>query len=368
MELRVYLLFLFILCLSSLTSTTESKCAKRPIIFNFGDSNSDTGGFTAGRGIQIGPPYGRLFFRRPSSGRFCDGRLIIDFLCQSINARFLSPYMESLGADFTNGANFAVSGSATLPKTLPFPLSVQVLQFLHFKNRSLELISMGSKNLITIDEYKSALYMIDIGQNDLDLAFSNNLSYAQIMTETIPPALEEIKVAIKTLYEDGGRNFWVHNTGPIGCLPQKLALYKRPNSAVDRLGCLQFFNDAARAFNNGLRSLCDKLRSDLKSAIIVHVDVFTIKYDLFSNPAKYGFENLFMTCCGSGDPPYNYNRNATCGRPAHQVCPMGSRYISWDSLHYAEAPNQIVSSKILSNHYSTPNIQFDFFFHNSCII
>lgn len=30
-------------------------------------------------------------------------------------------------------------------------------------------------------------------------------------------------IQIQTIYKHGGQNFWVHNTGPLGCLPQKLA-------------------------------------------------------------------------------------------------------------------------------------------------
>ncbi|KAG8068822.1 hypothetical protein GUJ93_ZPchr0005g14363 [Zizania palustris] len=50
-----------------------------PAVFNFGDSNSDTGGRVAAGFESIAPPYGSTFFGSPS-GRFCDGRLIIDFL------------------------------------------------------------------------------------------------------------------------------------------------------------------------------------------------------------------------------------------------------------------------------------------------
>jgi hypothetical protein len=52
----------------------------RCVMFNFGDSNSDTGGLAAGAGFRLHRPFGRRFFGRPS-GRFSDGRLYIDFLC-----------------------------------------------------------------------------------------------------------------------------------------------------------------------------------------------------------------------------------------------------------------------------------------------
>lgn len=57
---------------------TTSKIKHFPAIFNFGDSNSDTGGLTAVYG-QAPPPNGETFFGG-SAGRFCDGRLVIDFL------------------------------------------------------------------------------------------------------------------------------------------------------------------------------------------------------------------------------------------------------------------------------------------------
>lgn len=49
-----------------------------PAIFNFGDSNTDTGGFAASF-VQPPPPFGVTYFRKPA-GRLCDGRLIIDFI------------------------------------------------------------------------------------------------------------------------------------------------------------------------------------------------------------------------------------------------------------------------------------------------
>lgn len=49
-----------------------------PAIFNFGDSNSDTGGKSAAF-HRIPYPNGETFFHKPS-GRYCDGKLIIDFI------------------------------------------------------------------------------------------------------------------------------------------------------------------------------------------------------------------------------------------------------------------------------------------------
>lgn len=58
--------------------------------------------------------------------------------------------MESLGSDFSHGANFAVVGSSTLPKFRPFNLNIQVLQFLRFKSRSLEIAHGTSLLILTL--------------------------------------------------------------------------------------------------------------------------------------------------------------------------------------------------------------------------
>lgn len=61
----------------SLAGGHASDC-RFPAVFNFGDSNSDTGGLSAVFG-QAPPPHGETFFRTPS-GRYCDGRLVVDFI------------------------------------------------------------------------------------------------------------------------------------------------------------------------------------------------------------------------------------------------------------------------------------------------
>lgn len=55
-----------------------------PVVFNFSDSNSDTGGRIAVGFKSIAPPYGSTFFGSPSIC-FYDGRLIIDFLSKHIS-------------------------------------------------------------------------------------------------------------------------------------------------------------------------------------------------------------------------------------------------------------------------------------------
>lgn len=71
--------------ISNLYEDQSSSC-QFPAIFNFGDSNSDTGSVSA----VFGPfrlPYGMTYFHKPS-GRLSDGRLIIDFIGKFIKNVF----------------------------------------------------------------------------------------------------------------------------------------------------------------------------------------------------------------------------------------------------------------------------------------
>lgn len=74
---------IFCLPFMLLPVSIHCQCIKKPIIFNFGDSNSDTGGYADGLGFNFAPPNGRTYFHQPA-GRLSDGRLMIDFLCKPI--------------------------------------------------------------------------------------------------------------------------------------------------------------------------------------------------------------------------------------------------------------------------------------------
>ncbi|XP_057790371.1 GDSL esterase/lipase LIP-4-like isoform X1 [Salvia miltiorrhiza] len=340
---------------SMLMFDAASQCSRKAVMFNFGDSNSDTGGLAAAMGYEFGYPDGRAFFHRPT-GRLCDGRLIIDFLCENVKSNYLSPYLESVEPDFSNGANFAIAGSATLPRYVAFSLSVQILEFRRFRNHSLQLQSKG--HVVGEDDFKNGLYMIDIGQNDLTAAF-NNVPYDQVL-EKIPSFISEIKDAMWSIYLTGGKKLWVHNTGPLGCLPEKLGTLKPTASQVDEHGCVASMNQAAQVFNSQLRDLCQQLRGQMKDSTIVYVDVYSIKYSLIANSSS------LMACCGHGGPPYNFDPKIKCRDAGCNVCEegTGTGYVSWDGVHYTQAANTIVASAILSTKYSTPTLPFNFFCNN----
>ncbi|XP_027367259.1 GDSL esterase/lipase At1g54790-like isoform X2 [Abrus precatorius] len=359
----LFQVFLFCFC-SAVANSVEFSY---PAVFNFGDSNSDTGELAAGLGFLLAPPNGQNYFNSPS-GRFCNGRLIVDFLMDAMKLPFLNAYMDSVGLpNFQQGCNFAAAGSTILPATAksisPFGFGVQVSQFLRFRARVLELLE-GKKldqYIPSEDCFEKGLYMFDIGQNDLAGAFySKNLN--QILA-SIPTILLEFETGIKKLYDHGARNLWIHNTGPLGCLPQVVAKFGTNPSKLDELGCVSSHNQAAKTFNLQLQVLCNKLKGQYTDANITYVDIFTIKSDLIANYSRHGFEQPIMACCGYGGPPLNYDSRVSCGLTkilngttiTAKGCNDSSVYVNWDGIHYTEAANQYVASQILSrNYYNTP--------------
>jgi len=80
MKYTAIILILLQCCLALKANSTILH--KYESIFNFGDSLSDTGNYLRSAGdhaILPMSPYGKTFFGHPT-GRFSDGRLIIDFI------------------------------------------------------------------------------------------------------------------------------------------------------------------------------------------------------------------------------------------------------------------------------------------------
>ncbi|KAE8678154.1 GDSL esterase/lipase [Hibiscus syriacus] len=366
MASKRYILQIFVLMFIFLPFT-NSIHFKFPSIFNFGDSNSDTGELISAGIESLEQPHGQSYFQIPS-GRYCDGRLIIDFLMDAMDLPFLNAYLDSIGIpSFRKGCNFAAAGSTIQPASAqavsPFSFGVQVAQFIRFKGRVLELLAKGKrlyKYLPAQDYFQKGLYMFDIGQNDLAGAFYSK-TYDQVLA-TIPTILIEFETGIKTLYDQGARNFWIHNTGPLGCLAQNVAKFGTDPSILNEQGCVSKHNQAAKVFNLQLHALTKKLQGQYMDSNFTYVDIYTIKYNLISNYSKFGFEQPIMACCGFGGPPLNYDSRIACGKTKEingatvtaKACNDSSEYINWDGIHYSEAANQYVSSQILTGKYSDP--------------
>ncbi|KAK7258553.1 hypothetical protein RIF29_24133 [Crotalaria pallida] len=351
----IFIIWMVIIISSLVGSSTSSVCEFEGM-FNFGDSNSDTGGFYSAFPPQVSP-YGKTYFKKPV-GRASDGRLIVDFLAQALGLPFLSPYLQSIGSDYRHGANFANSASTVIPPTAslfvsglsPFYLGIQLRQMEQFKARVGDLFNQQKirfgANLPSPDIFGKSIYTIYIGQND----FTSKLAYGGInaLRGYIPQIISQIDATIKELYLQGGRTFLVFNLGPIGCYPGYMVEIYHESSDVDEFGCVVSHNNVVYEYNKLLQETLTQTRGSLKGASLIYVDTHSTLLKLFQYPTTYGFKYSTKACCGHGGGDHNFNPKILCGNLAASACHDPQNYVSWDGIHLTEAANKIVTRTILN--------------------
>lgn len=335
-------------------------------LYNLGDSNSDTGSVSATFG-RVQPPNGRTFFGKPS-GRLSDGRLLIDFIAEKLGFPHLPAYLDFVASDFMHGANFAANGATiqNLDTKLctagfnPLTLHVQLSQIKQLKERSGESYARGksypSKILLPKPEsFLRALFTLDIGQNDLHAGL-NSLTEEQVKA-TIPQIIDHFSVAVEKLFHLGARAFWIHNTGPIGCLPYFVVQHPPEPNNTDPCGCIKSYNELAQEFNKQLREKIAMLQSELQEALLVYVDIYSAKYSLIREGKSEGFSNSLGYCCGRLGVAFCSERAMVNGTEVSgHACSNPSEFISWDGVHYTEAANKWLANHILGGDFSEPAV------------
>ncbi|XP_047333812.1 GDSL esterase/lipase At4g01130 [Impatiens glandulifera] len=363
-KLQILLLLLLLLFVYG-RHLIESKCEFKAI-YNFGDSNTDTGGFWSAFPAQ-NSPFGMTYFNKPV-GRATDGRVIIDFLAQGIGLPFISPYLKSIGSNFTNGANFATLASTVLiPNTSlfvtgisPFSLAIQINQMKQFKALAIEFHSKGSKELPAPDTFAKSLYTFYIGQNDFTSDIGNGLD--RVLKDVMPKVIGTIDWSIKELYIMGGRTFMILNLAPVGCYPSMLAQIPHENSDVDEYGCMKSMNEGVVEYNEMLKKALNETRKQIPDANIIYVDVHSVLLDLFQHPTSHGLKHGIKACCGYGGGIWNFDGKCYCGNHktingrtiTARACGDPQNYVSFDGIHATDITNKIVTQAILSGSIFEP--------------
>lgn len=204
---------------------------------------------------------------------------------------------------------------------------------------------------------------------------------------------------LQKLYQQGARTFWIHNTGPIGCLPLSRVYFSGSGPGFyDQNGCVKSHNDVAVEYNRQLKERVVRLRAQLSHAALTYVDVYAAKYDLISNTGMHGniyvpartraisimAESIINTllsnlinfdflnvagfleplkiCCGhyEGDQSHHVG----CGQKKYvngsevfgTSCGNPSMYVSWDGVHYSDAANHWIANRILGGAFSDPPV------------
>ncbi|XP_027931133.1 GDSL esterase/lipase At1g28600-like [Vigna unguiculata] len=348
-------------CLAS----SKSELCSYTSIFSFGDSLADTGNLYLSSEPPLSnhcffPPYGETFFHHVS-GRCSDGRLIIDFIGESLGIPPLKPYLGKKNDEWNwkdGGANFAVAGATALESTffedrgIPVKTNYSLsVQFTWFKDLLSTLCNSSPQSCL--EEVKNSLFLVgEIGGNDLNHALYIGKSIIEVKTY-VPHVINAISSITKELIGLGAHTLMVPGNLPIGCGAIYLTIYEtKDEKQYDKFGCLKWLNEFSKYYNHNLQIELNKLRALYPHVNIIYVDYYNAAMTLYRRPAKFGFIG-FKACCGKGGS-YNFNASIMCGDPSVNVCGDPSKYIGWDGIHLTEAAYKLIAQAFIEGPHSQP--------------
>ncbi|KAK4368380.1 hypothetical protein RND71_012172 [Anisodus tanguticus] len=341
-------------------------------IISFGDSLADTGNLirlsrSNNHVTSAVLPYGETFFHHPT-GRFSDGRLVIDFIAESMGFPFLPPYagvmknMSSSKNSIIKGVNFAVAGATAV--------DISFLEKRGIKNPATN-VSLGTQ----LDWFKQMLPILcksptscrkflgnalvlmgEIGGNDYNHPFSQGKSGEEV-NSYVPAVISAIGLAINELIELGAQTLIVPGNLPIGCSSSYLTTFKdsNKNDYDTSTGCINWLNDFAEYHNQLLQEEIHRIREIHPHANIIYADYYNAAMQIYKSPKTFGFTSTIVACCGGGGP-YNFKSNIKCGSPSSNVCENPSSYFSWDGVHLTEAAYKLIAKGLLQGPYTIPHM------------
>ncbi|XP_049394056.1 GDSL esterase/lipase At1g28590-like [Solanum stenotomum] len=340
-------------------------------IISFGDSLADTGNLirlSKSNKIVASSvlPYGETFFHHPT-GRFSDGRLVIDFIAEGMGFPLVPPYVGvmknmSRSKNSLRGVNFAVAGATAV--------DISYLEKRGIKNPATN-VSLGTqlewfKQMLPIlcdsptsckEFLENSLFLMgEIGGNDYNHPFSQGKSGEDVQS-FVPAVISAIGLAINELIELGAQTLIVPGNLPIGCSASYLTIFKNSNKEDydDSTGCINWLNDFAEYHNQLLQQEIHKLREIHPHANIIYADYYNAAMQIYKSPKKFGFTSTIVACCGGGGP-YNYDSKRPCGSPSSNYCDTPSSYVSWDGVHLTEAAYKLIAKGLLQGPYTIPQM------------
>ncbi|KAJ6828542.1 GDSL esterase/lipase-like [Iris pallida] len=357
------LFFFFSVFLSGLRNADGSSCYKS--IISFGDSIADTGNLLLlNGGGSAGPgrlPYGETYFHH-STGRFSDGRLIIDFIAEAVGLPLVPPYAGGAqnSSSFKSGVNFAVGGGTALSSDFFRKKGIMVsngysldVQMGWFKKLLPSLCSSDSECKDTLG--KSLFLVGEIGGNDYNNAILQKRTMKELRT-LVPSVVSAIGSTIAELIGMGATTLVVPGNFPIGCNSVLLTTFKNsPQSDYDEhTGCIKWLNEFAEYQNSKLQEELDSLRQQHPSAQIIYADYYNATLSMFRSPGSFGFgDDVLKACCGGGGP-YNADPGVLCWDAGAKLCDDPSKYVCWDGVHLTEAAYRTIANQLLAGPLAMP--------------
>ncbi|MED6145580.1 hypothetical protein PIB30_026572 [Stylosanthes scabra] len=261
-----------------ISSTTSSSTRCYKAIYSFGDSLADTGNdayddtrtLPSSQTLALNLPYGETYFHHPT-GRWSDGRLIVDFIAEKMGLPLLKPYLGIKNGNIkdwnpTEGVNFAVAGATAVDSSFylekgiyniatNYSLGVQLDLFMDLLP-SICNSSSGCKEVLG-----SSLFLVgEIGGNDFNHPLFLYKSITEIRTY-VPLVVNQISLAINKLINLGAKTLMVPGNFPLGCNFRFLIMYETADkSEYDEVGCLKWLNKFTQYYNKQLYAELNRLQ------------------------------------------------------------------------------------------------------------
>jgi phospholipase/lecithinase/hemolysin len=361
-------------------------------IFVFGDSLSDTGNvqiaFPGNSLTTLNYPYGEsyTFTNEPGRNRYCDGRIVPDFIAQAFGFPFIEPILlqnvPAFPINFAHGVNFAYAGATAEPNTTftPAYLELELEQFFTYK----AALSNSPQSPTPLSFVSNAAYLIlEIGGDDFFYEYLKGVTPQSVIQNNVSNAVAALVSTVQKLIQSGAKTIIVGNQPPQGCNPAILTAFSGiPGLAKDSHGCLIEYNQVDIEFNSKLQFQLTVLQGlNLFGITIIQFDFYSAILELITNPAKYGFNpsTPLKVCCGFGGE-YNYNPYVNCGNSGLVPLPSGGsqfvnintapnpqEYIQWDGVHFTQAAYKTIATFLLEGRFVTsPSLGFNHNLAQAC--
>uniref|UniRef100_A0A7N0UFR7 GDSL esterase/lipase n=1 Tax=Kalanchoe fedtschenkoi TaxID=63787 RepID=A0A7N0UFR7_KALFE len=328
---------LFLVMLSCLMPWAVLSEPQVPCYFIFGDSLADPGNnnFLQTQAKANYPPYGVDFPKGPT-GRFTNGRTVVDFIAQLLGfPDFIPPFMTATGSQILKGVNYA-SGAAGIRresgKTQGDRLSLGEQVFLHKTTVSrLGLLLKGRK--AALNYLKKCIYTVGFGSNDYVNNYFMSEAYTtsqEFTTEAYAEVLaQEYLRQLNELYKYGARKVAVLGVGQVGYTPVELSRFGADVATL---------NAAVELFNAELKTLVAAFNANSTGAMFTFLNSTGI-----SSGSNVTIADLRKSCCSVVT-----RTNYTCVPFKQEICSNRDEYIFFDNIHPTEAANEPVATRYYS--------------------
>ncbi|KAK9700269.1 hypothetical protein RND81_08G228500 [Saponaria officinalis] len=336
-----------VIAVLSLCSVYIGKCKSQtvaPALYVFGDSLIDSGNnnwlFTLAKVNYR--PYGTDFPDSIATGRFTNGKTVVDFIAEYLGLPYPTRVKEPNAPPSVTGYTYASGGCGILTETGRSLNCLHMTEQVRLFQVTKETVLIPAYGGETQHHLANSIFFIWLGNNDYLLNYftpNSNSSKEYTPEEFADLLILRLSEKLQALHSLGARKIVVFEMPPFGCVPA----YVSENNGE----CIPSYNEHALLFNTKLKQIIQRLSSKLSPAYLTVGKVYDLTYDAILNPAHYGLRNVTGTCCRLVSIPIQGD-TVSCRRRSIP-CPDRSEYLFWDGVHPTEAANSIMSQSCITN-------------------